>query len=315
MAEPGLPPVADLAGLESLCATPARWRAPVAELARKLGLPTAPLAFLGGGNLVVAAGPGHVLKLTPPIFRREVKAEAAALALLADVPGLPVPELVATGEWSGWHFVAMTRLAGESLAACRGRQSPAELASLAGEIGMALRCLHAQPPPATGPLASDWAAYLERESLACVERQRRHGVDPGLVADMPRFLRAAALAPPAATVLLHADLTAENVLVSDAGGRWRVSGLIDFGDAMRGDALFDLVTPALMIACGDARLLAALFDGYGLPRAERSPALRRRLAALALLHRFNDLRRYAGWSARAPRNMDELAASWFPTPP
>jgi hygromycin-B 7''-O-kinase len=116
-------------------------------------------------------------------------------------------------------------------------------------------------------------------------------------------------------VLLHADLTADNVLVSHAAGRWWVSGLIDFGDALCGDALFDLVTPALMIARGDARLLAALFDGYGLPESERSPALRRRLAALALLHRFNDLRRYQAGSARAPRNLDELAATWFPWPP
>lgn len=85
-AEPllALPPVGTSAELDALRSEPERWTPHVTRLAGELGLAGLPLRDLGGGNLVIAIGDAHVLKLTPPAFAREVEGEAAALDALAD---------------------------------------------------------------------------------------------------------------------------------------------------------------------------------------------------------------------------------------
>lgn len=282
----------------------------MAALARAYGLPAEALQDLGGGNLVVGAGPEYVIKLTPPVFRREIDAEAAALALIGAALPVPVPRLVAHGEWLGWPFVILTRLRGRAIGACRDSVPAEDMRALLRTLGTALRALHALAAPACAP-GGGWAAFLARESIGCVARQHAWGVAPAIVEALPRFLAGAALAPPARSVLLHADLTHENVLVGQSGGRWKLTGLVDFGDAMTGDPLFDLITPALLIGRGEPALLAALLDGYGIPPAQRDAALRRRLMALAALHRWNDLSRFSRWCGPVT-DVEGLSRALFP---
>lgn len=307
-APPALPPIASVAELDALRGDRARWLPAVSALAEAHGLAGVALQDLGGGNLVVAAGTNHVIKLTAPVFRREIDAEAAALAHIG--AALPVPRLIAHGEWLGWPFVILTRLPGAGIGSCRAVVPAAQLQALLRAVGAALRSLHSLVPPASLP-GERWAAYLARESVACVPRQRAWGLAPALVDDLPGFLAKVALAPLPPEVLLHADLTHENVIVRNLDGRWELSGLIDFGDAMTGDPLFDLVAPALLIGRGDPALIAALLDGYQIPRAQRDATLRRRLMALAALHRWNDLSRYAGWVGPVTR-VEALSRVLFP---
>ena len=89
-----------------------------------------------------------------------------------------------------------------------------------------------------------------------------------------------------------------------AGDNWRLAGLIDFGDVMTGWREYDLLGPGSFMAAGMPGRVRSLFRGYGYTQADITPALRRRLMALALLHRASDLNRqsvHRGLAAKGRR--------------
>ena len=72
------------------------------------------------------------------------------------------------------------------------------------------------------------------------------------------------------------------------GERWRPIGVIDFGDAMVGDRLYELVALNLGLFRCDKRLLGIFLDTYGFDLALRRDFVRRAMS-LTLLHEFNVL--------------------------
>ena len=115
-------------------------------------------------------------------------------------------------------------------------------------------------------------------------------------------------------MLLTGEYTPENLLVAHDGGRWRIVGLIDFGDTTTGPAEYDLIGPGTFLAAGDPARLRALLEGRGYARQDLTPRLRDCLMALLLLHRHSDLHvqvRIERWHERAG-TLDELAAIVWP---
>ncbi len=306
---PTLPTIGTSKGLDALRAEPARWTPHVTRIAEQLGLAGRPLRDLGGGNLVVALGDEHVLKLTPPVFAREVLGETAALDALAGrawPEPLRAPELLGRGTHEGWPWVLLRRLPGETLRACRARIPEADRVDIARRLGEWLAKLHAAPRPVAPRLEGSWVRYLETNAPGAVARQERWGVPAAVCAEMTALLARTDLLGSDST-LLHADLHDDNVLVEQRGGRFVATGVIDFGDATAGDPLFDLVTPVALVARGDGRVVRALFEGAGFPDALDDPALIDRFLALSVVHRWNDLTRIGAWAPDAMSSLDALA--------
>lgn len=88
--------------------------------------------------------------------------------------------------------------------------------------------------------------------------------------------------------MLHCDLNADHVLGSFEGERWHPAGIIDFGDAMVGDRLYEFVALHLGLFRGDKRLLRTFLDDYGFDAALRRDFVRRAMG-MTLLHEFNVL--------------------------
>lgn len=325
------PPISSTDELDALRADRARWLSPVSAIARAHGLPEAPLSDLGGGNLVIGAGDTHVIKLVPPLFAHELVAERALLERVQRAhPPLPIPTptLLGAGERDGWTYLLLSRLPGSPIRARWGDVPKGERAPILRALGGFLAALHALPltappalasaPPALasapidGSFASPWPAFVEAESAAYLERQARWGVAAEILAGAPAYLERARIGSPERVALLHGDLNDMNALIDEAPGGFRASGAIDFADGRCGDPLFDLITPALLIARGDRALFHALLDGYGLSPDERTPALQVKLTACALVHPFNNLTRYSSWGPRPAASLDELAAIMFP---
>jgi hygromycin-B 7''-O-kinase len=65
-------------------------------------------------------------------------------------------------------------------------------------------------------------------------------------------------------VLLHGDLTDENVLLAERDGRWEIGGVLDFAGSFVGEAGLEIVSPGLFLARGKPRLVAALLGGAAL---------------------------------------------------
>lgn len=301
-----LPNLRNAEELAAYRADPSRWRLIVAEIARFHGLPESELQDLGGGNLVIAAGPDHVIKFAPPPFAQELEVERLALGHLYGRLPVPTPRVHAAGERDGWRYLIMSRIPGRSLYDHWPLLTDERKVPVLVELGRALSALHEVESPVIG---SDWRSFLAVEIPACICRQAGWGVPPALVARIAPFAHRLLDVDDQRTPLLHADLTGQNVLAADD---LRLLGIIDFGDAQRGDAHYDLVTPALLLAQGRRPLLAALLDGYGLPPAMRDRDLQLKLMACAAMHRFNPLTRYLGWAPRPPASLEELAEVLFP---
>ena len=104
-------------------------------------------------------------------------------------------------------------------------------------------------------------------------------------------------------MILTGEYIPENFLLSRDGADWRLAGLFDFGDVMTGWGEYDLLGPSAFMTAGMPRPGAEPVRGlwlFGAPTL--TPALKRRLMALMLLHRFSDPVRHIcieGWQQKA----------------
>ncbi len=309
-----LPDTITRAEYRTLRAEPARWRGAATAIAAGHGL-TADPQPLGGSNLVAALG-DEVLKLFPPFLRHQWEAERRALAVIQGRVSVATPVLRCEGEYGGWTYLIMRRIAGASLDDVWPALGEVDRCELLVQIGALIAEVQRVPPGSLIDLEPRWADRLRDQRAGCVARHRDRGLPAALVDDLDRYLDRVADALPAGDppVLLTGEYTPENLLVARDDGRWRIVGLIDFGDATTGPAEYDLIGPGTFLAAGDPARLRALLEGRGHAHEDLTPLLRDRLMALLLLHRHSDLDvqvRIDGWRDRA-RTLDELAAIVWP---
>ncbi|MEU3182659.1 phosphotransferase [Streptomyces sp. NPDC006923] len=182
------------------------------------------------------------LKVDADQARLDVEVEAMAL-----VP-VPTPEVL-------WHkppVLAIAALPGTALGRL-GEPSTASSAAWAA-AGAAIRQVHEAPlPPWTGRRRrgpDEWAAELDGECELLVTK----GILPAGLVTRNRQVAEAAIRP-WTPVFTHGDLQIEHVFVDGD----EVTGIIDWSEAGRGDALFDLATLTL----GHEEHLDDVISGYG----------------------------------------------------
>ncbi|MEW1776760.1 phosphotransferase [Streptomyces sp. NPDC086777] len=182
------------------------------------------------------------LKVDADHARVDVEVEAMAL-----VP-VPAPEVL----WRRPPVLAIAAVRGTALGRL-GRPSAASPRAWAA-AGAAVRQLHEAPLPPwpgrrrRGP--AELAAELDGECELLVA----NGVLPADLVTRNRQVAEAAIRP-WTPVFTHGDLQAEHVFVDGD----EVTGIIDWSEAGRGDALFDLATLTL----GHEEHLDDVLAGYG----------------------------------------------------
>jgi hygromycin-B 7''-O-kinase len=226
------------------------------------------------GTHVVFRTGSHIIKLYAPFWLEDFAAERAALQPLR---GLPTPELVAQGEIEGWPYLVMTVVPGTPAEEIWPDLTGRERIDIAQQLGELMRRLHRQRPVAE--LALDWDVFLgERISGA---EEFHAAIEPwhGWIRERLTDFHE----PPFSPVLLHADITADHVLLSRTAQEWRITGLIDFGDAMMGHPFYEFIAPLAFYCFGDPPVSRALLEGYGL---DLTPEVTDRLTTYCLLHKF-----------------------------
>jgi hygromycin-B 7''-O-kinase len=291
------------------------WLPAVQEVARRHGLKCTSTRFGEGSMIVFAVGAHHVVKFYPPHCADKYVRERAALACIRGRVGFATPEVVAEGEVEGWPYLVMTRLSGVPIDKVWGQLSEAERLRLASEAGEAVARLHALPSGNLQPLAIEWGGFIQRQSARCVERQRSQGVAEPWLDQIPEYLESTRAHFPSIfpAVLLHTELGPGHLYLLERAGRWELEGLIDFADAMVGPPEYDFAAVGLFITRGDPRRLRAFLLAYGYTPGELTPALRERLMAYTLLHRYSNLRWYLEQVPPAPatRTLARLAMDWW----
>lgn len=179
------------------------------------------------------------LKVDADESRTAVEVEAMAI-----VP-IPTAEIL----WCKPPVLALAAVRGTALGHL-GEPSAASPAAWVA-VGAAVRLLHDAPlPPWPGRTVDELAAHLAGECDWLVD----NGVLPADVVTRNRRLAETALRP-WRPVFVHGDLQVDHVFVDGD----EVIGVIDWSEASRGDALFDLATLTL----GHPEHLGDVIAGYG----------------------------------------------------
>jgi hygromycin-B 7''-O-kinase len=311
-----LPPAATEEAFAAIRQDEAVLRPGVDRLCLRLGVDTSALVRCTAGSRPVYEAGELILKLFPPVTTWPgYQVEAEVLAAVEGQLPTPTPRVRAAGEFSGWGYVLMSRLPGDPLDTIWEQVSAADRDRLAQQLGETLAALHQLPPPViTDWWPADWPAFVAQRRAQAAGEQRALGL-PALWADqIPAFLGAVAL-PAGPPVLLHTEVMREHLLATESPDRtWRLSGLIDFEPAMRGEHEYEFAAVGVFTAEGDGRFLSRTLAAYGYHPDELGPALRRRLLAWGILHRYSNL---TWWMRRLPTpaepTLGALADLWFAT--
>jgi aminoglycoside phosphotransferase (APT) family kinase protein len=179
------------------------------------------------------------LKIDADQGRAQVEVEAMAIA------PIPTPEIL----WRRPPVLALAAVPGTALGHL-GEPSTASPAAWTA-AGAAVRALHDAPlPPWPGPSIEELASRLDGE---CEWLVASDVLPAGLVARNRRLAETALR--PWTPVFIHGDLQVDHVFVDGE----QVTGVIDWSEACRGDALFDIATLTL----GHNEHLDDVAAGYG----------------------------------------------------
>ncbi|MEZ4383868.1 MAG: phosphotransferase [Nannocystaceae bacterium] len=290
----------------------ALWR-PVAEvIAARHGV-TGPFETTPRGFHVVLLGPTHAIKLATPQHARDLEVERAALELVDGRLPVATPRIDAAGEVEGWPYLLLSRLGGAPAETVWGALDDAGRARVVVGLGELAAAIHAVPREgsAAAVVAVDWPEYVATRRAAALDKHRSRGLDEAWLADIAAFLDAL---PPVETwpddqALLHNDLHLDHIHVElDGAGRPTIVGLLDFADVQAGAREAEFVTLGGFVAPVFRAAGSTFLRAYGLPAADLTPELARRLTGHALIHRYCDIAPILGRypEAARPRTLAEL---------
>lgn len=267
-----------------------------------------PTAGLGGtyptflhGDVVVKLF-GYV-----PAWRQSYAGERAAHALVATDLEIAAPRVVAEGRLcddrdTPWPYLITTRMAG--VAWEHAGLSGAEERSVAADLGSQIRRVHALNPSGM-TVGEDWPA------LNVVAAAERSSLPSHLVAQVDDYLARLGTTD---RVFAHSDVTDRHVFVENG----RLSGVIDWGDAMVTDRHIEIIQVYRAVFGCDKALLRAFLDACGWPLDEDFP---RQALGLALCRQAHGLAQHLSMDVFEPiaakfpleeiDTLDDLAAELF----
>lgn len=242
----------------------------------------------------------YVVKLYAELFDGDesFRKELDIYQLCAYAPALPVPNLIIYGsvfaEDDGyrWPYTISTFIPGVSIGSVLHEITFEDKLGVATAVGSFLQTFHCLPLERSSFFQRSWEpfrAMLVYQREHCIEHHRQwNALPPHLIAQIEDYL------PPIESLfdqrtipyLLHTDLFDDHVLGFFENGRWNTNGIIDFGDALMGDRLYELIALHIGLFHGDKRLLRAFIHTCGLAQIAADQFVLKTMS-FALLRQFN----------------------------
>ena len=245
-----------------------------------------------GENIVFLIDERFVLKIYTP-FRIGFARERAALRFARDKTSLPLPEIVFEGEFDGFDYLVFTQLAGDLMTRDRWlKLETKEQIQTISELATGLKELHSH---GAGEIDFDWTKFIEHQAATVYERQKTNGANAEWLKSLPQYLEENLKLLPKdfAPVFLHGDVHFGNLRLLQTSGGWRISGLFDLADSLKGFYEYEFVAIGVLMIQGQGEIQREFFRAYGYPEHEIDETLRRRLMLLTILYECSDLRKYA----------------------
>ena len=181
-----------------------------------------------------------VIKIYSP-FWSEHDIEPKLIEVLSADDHVPVPKIIASGRYEDrttWRYLIIEHCPGLTLEALRPELRREEVMSIAAQVGAVTKALHQTDiNKLEGADAGEtWDGLVSRRRREVLpelidRRLITSGVSEVLAKIMDDVIDKSTSRP---RVVVHGDLESDHVLLSRTDGEWRVSSIIDFGDARVG---------------------------------------------------------------------------------
>jgi hygromycin-B 7''-O-kinase len=246
----------------------------------------------GTEHIVFFVDDAFVIKIYTP-FRGGFGREKAGLEFACDKTKLMTPEILFEGEIENFEYLVLTRLEGVSMTReiWLGLETQKQI-EVVSQLSNGLKQLHSHDARA---IDFDWRKFIGRQAANVIERQKACGANPEWIERLPNYLDESLplLPEDSGNVFLHGDVHFGNLRLIETGGKWRISGLFDFADSLKGFHEYDFLAVGVLMIQGQGELQREFFRAYGYAENEIDAGLRRRLMLLTILYECSDLRKYA----------------------
>lgn len=233
---------------------------------------------------------------------------------------IPSPAILAEGQLDAdWCYLIFEHVHGVSIGQVRDQLSQGDWLSVARQMGEYMRMLHAltvdrlaELSPASQPSWDGYASFLIKQRTCAKANHRTWNDLPTHLLDQIEgfLLPVEQLVDLSSSPhLIHADLTADHLLGSLVTNNWQTLAIIDWGDAMTGNLLYELVALHLDLFRSDRYLLYNCLDTYNLPQFYCQDFPRKALSVV-LLHQF-PMPAWVYAPHRDARTLQELAERLF----
>lgn len=285
------------------------------KLAVKHGFTNNLVRIPEGSSLVFKMGSGHFLKITPPFYEDSIEAELLAAKVIGSQLPFPTPSLIAEGNLGSWKYVISLAVPGEQAKNVFGKMGAENRMAFAADIGSAIRVIHDINSEGFERKFGPWEKYLENRLI----NQKAIHLDRGNTVEWAEKINSFVLKQaddlkrlnPAK--MIHADLNHEHLLLTQRDNMWRLSGIIDFADAMNAPIELDFVLPILCFFRGKVEFQRKMFESAQVVPIFTAGDYSNVMMALALQNRFIA---FHEWFDReiecGAKSVEEIAASVFP---
>jgi hygromycin-B 7''-O-kinase len=245
-----------------------------------------------GENIVFLVDERFVIKIYTP-FRKGFAREKAALEFVRNKTSIPLPEILFAGEIEGFEYLILNHLEGVSMT----REiwlglDKSEQIQIVLQLGNGLKEMHSHNSDA---LNFDWQKFIAHQAETVFQRQKSNGANVEWLERLPFYLEEnLSLLPQSfAPVFLHGDVHFGNLRFVKTNGKWRVSGLFDFADSLKGFYEYEFVAVGVLMIQGQSEIQREFLLSYGYKENDLDEILRRRLMLLTILYECSNLRKYA----------------------
>lgn len=245
-----------------------------------------------GENIVFLIDDAFVIKIYTP-FRNGFEREKTALRFANDKTSLPLPEILFDGEIEGFNYIVTNQHEGILMTKeiWLGLKTSEQI-SILSELAAGLKELHSQD---AGQIDFNWQKFIANQAAIVIERQKTNGANAEWIERLPPYLEEnlSLLQTNFRKVFLHGDVHFGNLRLIQANGKWKISGLFDFADSLKGFHEYEFVAVGVLMIQGQGEIQREFFRAYGYKESEIDVGLRRRLMLLTILYECSDLRKYA----------------------
>ena len=209
---------------------------------------------------------------------------------------IPSPGILAQGRLDlNWQYLVFERIHGVSMGQAREKLTQQDWSAVAYQVGEYLNCLHALTLDQHGEILfshpttiNSFADFLEQQRLKCATHHRSwNDLPEHLLAQLEDFILPVdqLIDRSLPLHLIHADLTSDHLLGNLENTVWQTHAIIDWGDAILGNILYELVAIYVDLFASDKTLLRLCLDMYDLPACYRQD-FPQKLLSMLLLHQF-----------------------------